>query len=72
MSRRTHVALSLAWALLLLVTHLDFWRPQRATLWFGWLPEELLWRLAWMAAAFLFVVHFTARVWGDPEEERPR
>ena len=29
----------------LLALHLDFWRPQRATLYFGWCPEELAWRL---------------------------
>lgn len=72
MSRRTHVAISLCWALLLVATHLDFWRPQRPVLWFGWLPEELLWRLCWMAFAFLFIVHFTARVWPDPQEEGTR
>lgn len=69
MSHRTHVAISVAWALGLLATHLDFWRPQRAVLWWGWLPEELFWRLGWMALAFLFVVHFTRCVWTAPEED---
>ena len=39
----------------LLALHLDFWRPQRARLWFGWMPEEILWRLGWMALAWLYL-----------------
>ena len=49
----------------LILAHLDVWRTERDQLWFGWLPEELLWRLLWMAGAMLFIVHFASRVWRD-------
>lgn len=60
----------IAWAglILLLVLHLDFWRPQRAVLYFGWLPEDMAWRLAWMVLAWIYLVYFTLKVW--PEEPR--
>lgn len=56
-----------AWVgfLLLLVLHLDFWRPTRPVLYFGWIPEELLWRLGWMGLAFLYLVFFCNRVWSE-------
>ena len=58
---------ALAWAgfLALLVLHLDFWRPQRDVLWFGWMPEELLWRLGWMGLAGLYLVFFCRRIWTE-------
>jgi len=64
---RRSVAVSLAWVggVLLLAGHLDFWRPQRAVLHFGWLPEELAWRLAWMFFAWLWLLFVCARVWRD-------
>ena len=51
-TRRTAVTIA-SWAgfLLLVVLHVDWWRPQRAEPWFGWMPEELAWRLGWMALA---------------------
>lgn len=56
-----------AWGgfVLLLVLHLDFWRPQRDVIWFGWMPEELVWRLAWMVLAFAYLVFFCSRVWKE-------
>jgi len=51
--------------LLLLFLHLDFWRPQRAELYFGWMPEEIAYRLVWMALATAWLVFFCARVWRD-------
>lgn len=71
-----HRLLSAAAFALLIATHLDVWRPQREVLWFGWLPEELGWRLAWMTAAALYVLHFTRFVWvprpeDADEETRP-
>ncbi|MFT5050771.1 MAG: hypothetical protein ACI8QZ_002174 [Chlamydiales bacterium] len=65
MSSRAHSRLAILFALLLVATHLDFWRPQRPLLVFGWLPEELLWRLCWMAAAFLYLVYFCKYVWRE-------
>lgn len=59
----------LAWAgaLLLLVLHNDSWRPQRPVLWFGWVPEELLWRLGWMLLAWLYLLWFCSRIWRGEE-----
>lgn len=51
--------------MLLLVLHLDFWRPQRDVIWFGWMPEELVWRLAWMVLAFVYLIFFCSRVWKE-------
>ena len=53
----------------LLVLHLDFWRPQRAVLWFGWVPEDLLYRFAWMALAWAYLMYVCARAWIGGEEE---
>ncbi len=61
MTRRGRIAWALG--LLLVALHLDFWRPDRPVLWFGWMPEELLWRLGWMLAAFVYLLWFCARVW---------
>ena len=57
----------IAWAgfALLIVTHLDFWRPQRPELYFGWLPEDLAYRLLWMLAAWAYLLFFTRWVWRD-------
>lgn len=59
----------IAWAglLLLLALHLDFWRPQVARTYFGWMPEELLYRLGWMLLAWLYLLFFCARVWREEE-----
>jgi hypothetical protein len=47
-----------AWVvgLALVALHLDFWREQRVELYFGWCPEELLYRLAWMLAAWALLL----------------
>ena len=50
----------------LLALHLDFWRPQRpdeVTLYFGWVPGELAWRLVWMALAWASESGLTAKPW---------
>ena len=59
----------LAWLALLglVVLHLDFWRPQRVVLYAGWIPEELLYRLAWMLLAWLWLVWFCGRIWRTEE-----
>lgn len=46
--------------LTLVALHLDFWRVQRVELYFGWLPEELAWRLAWTLLAWVFLLWFCA------------
>ena len=59
----------LAWlgAAVLLVLHHDFWRERGVELWFGWLPEELAWRLAWMLLTLGYLVWFCAVVWVEDE-----
>lgn len=51
----------------LLVLHLDFWRPQRPVIWFGWIPEELAYRFLWLLLAWLYLFFFTAKVWREEE-----
>ena len=67
MSRTTRIV-AWVWFLALVVLHLDFWRPQRPDLWFGWLPEDMAYRLAWMVGAFFFLLFFTYRVWNEEGE----
>lgn len=61
MTRRAQVGLAWAGALALLALHFDFWRPQRAVLWGGVVPEELGWRLVWMVAAAVYLTWFCGR-----------
>jgi hypothetical protein len=49
----------------LLVLHFDFWRESRPRLVLGWLPEELAWRLCWMALALALLWYWTR----SPETE---
>ena len=60
---------ALAWAggAALLVLHLDFWRPKRAELYLGFLPEELAYRIGWMLLAWLYLMFFCARIWRTEE-----
>jgi len=69
--RRIAVTIT-AWAgfLLLVVLHVDWWRPQRVEPWFGWMPEELAWRLGWMALATAYLFFFCTWVWRDEPPER--
>lgn len=41
---------------------LGFGQGGRA-LWFGWLPVDLAWRIAWMTAAAGLVFWMTGRLW---------
>jgi len=66
----TRIRLAWVFGLLLLALHFDFWRPRRPELWFGWVPEELLWRLVWMLLAFLYLSWFCTRVWKSEGETR--
>ncbi len=55
----------------LLALHLDFWRPQRpdeVTLYFGWVPGELAWRLVWMALAWAYLLFVLRFVWIEPAD----
>ena len=57
-----------AGALVLLALHFDVWRGPRPGIWFGWLPEELAYRLLWMLGATAYLWMFTAWIWTDNEE----
>lgn len=63
--RRIESLVAVLGLVLLLVLHLDFWRPQVVRLHFGWLPEELLYRLVWMLFAWGYLLFFCARIWPD-------
>ncbi|MEQ9321125.1 MAG: hypothetical protein RIF41_18320 [Polyangiaceae bacterium] len=66
MGERGHRVVAWVGGLSLLALHLDFWRPQRAVLYAGWLPEELLYRIVWLGLAWLYMLYFTSRVWRSP------
>ncbi len=59
----------LAWAglILLLVLHLNVWHPRGGEFYFGWMPEELAFRVLWMALAWVYLVFFTLRVWREDD-----
>jgi len=48
---------------LLVLGHLDSWRAQRVVLYFGWIPEELLYRLVWMALAWAYLLYVCRYHW---------
>ena len=53
---------------LLLFLHLDFWRPRSSELYFGWLPEELGYRVLWMLLAWAYLVFFCRWLWPEATE----
>jgi len=65
MSTSTITARKIAWisAIVLLVLHHDFWRVQRPVLYWGWLPEELLYRMTWLGLAWVFLLFFCRFIW---------
>ena len=54
-------------ATLLLVLHLDFWRPVRPVLWWWGVPEELAYRLLWMFAAGIYLAWFCRRAFREAD-----
>jgi hypothetical protein len=68
MTRRTALWIATLGSLVLVLLHLDFWRPQRARLYFGWLPEELAWRVAWLLLAWALMLFVCARVWREESD----
>jgi hypothetical protein len=65
MSRRAPSRIAACAFVVLALLHLDFWRPQRAELLFGWLPEELAYRLAYCALAWSFMLFVCSKVWRE-------
>ena len=47
----------------LVFLHLDFWRPQRVELYWGWLPEEMAYRILWFIGDWLYVLYICGWVW---------
>jgi hypothetical protein len=71
-SRAAHRRIAWAGFVLLLVLHMDFWRPRSDVRLLGWLPEEVLWRLGWMGLAACYLAYLAWKVWpvGGEEDER--
>ena len=59
---------ALAWlvGLGLLFVHLFVGRDLGPNLRFGWIPDELLLRMAWLGAAWLYLLFFCAVIWRPP------
>ena len=56
----------------LLILHHDFWRPPRPRLLFGWLPEELAYRLLWLVLVLVYLVYVCRVLWRDEHAREPR
>jgi hypothetical protein len=70
MKRRGSIVVAWLGLLVLVALHIDFWRPQRAVFHFGWIPEELLYRLAWVLLAWVYLLFVCSVVWtSSPEPE---
>jgi hypothetical protein len=52
----------------LLVLHFDFWRPRDWPGAVGGVPGELVYRLLWMALAYVYLAGFLHVVWREREE----
>lgn len=65
MKRRADVATGWLGFALLAFLHVDFWRSSPPTLHFGWVPEELLYRLGWIVLAWLYLCFVCARLWRE-------
>ncbi len=65
MQRR--IALGIAWFgfATLLALHIDYWRPQRVIVYGGVLPEEIGYRMLWMAGAWILLLFVCARLFED-------
>jgi hypothetical protein len=66
-SRRAHHVLLACLVLVLLVLHLDVWNHRVGGLVFGWLPWDLAYHLAWMAAAAAVVWYMTIGPWTEDD-----
>jgi len=57
--------IALAWLgfIVLMVLHIDFWRTASDTLYFGWMPETMAYRVAWIIGSWVYLMFFCARIW---------
>ena len=60
-------AIRLAWigGAVLVLLHLDFWRSPRPEPWFGWLPDELAYRVVFIGMAWAFMLFVCSRIWTE-------
>lgn len=60
-----------AWllGLALVAAHMLVPPGREGVLHLGWIPDELAWRLAWMALAGIYLAWFCGSVWRDDPEE---
>lgn len=65
MSRRVELGLFWLAVAVLLGAHMLGFGQQGRALWFGWLPIDLAYRVAWMGAAAALVFWMTGRLWPD-------
>ena len=68
MGKRRDRAVAWGGALLLLGAHVGL-RPTGTEPVLGWLPPELVLRLAWIGGAWLWLLFVTARLWPAGGEE---
>ncbi|PCC68090.1 hypothetical protein SAMN02745121_04565 [Nannocystis exedens] len=70
MSPAAHQRLFAVLAVALIVLHVDTWNAGPGPLVFGWLPWDLAYHLAWMAAAAVLVFYMTSSaLWPeDPDD----
>ena len=69
MSRALAYRIAAVGFLVLVVLHFDFWRPQSARLLFGWLPQELAYRIAYIGLAWIYVVWICRWVWREEDAD---
>ncbi len=65
MSRRSELVLFWVAVAILLATHMLRFGQAGQPLWFGWMPVDFGFRLAWVAAATVLVFWMTGRLWPD-------
>ena len=69
MQRTTTLRIAAAGFLVLVLLHLDFWRPQRPRLLLGWLPEELAYRIAFIVLAWIYILWICQWIWREEDAD---
>ena len=69
MSRSAALRFAVTGFVVLAVLHLDFWRPQSPRLLFGWLPEELAYRIVYIVVAWIYMLWICDRVWREEDAD---
>ncbi len=69
MQRTTTLRIAATGFLVLVVLHLDFWRPQSPRLLLGWLPQELAYRIAFIVLAWIYILWVCGWVWREEDAD---